>query len=150
MTKKNCFFIAVLIALAGIYVFYFTDWFQPKIIHISYTTRSTRVRARRGAAHPREIPIRFGLGRPYRLTEVKVIPAAEWQTNSSALPVWHLVSDSNSVPVNQFFYGERIRGMKPKIPGTRAEPLQSGVAYRLFLQAGSATGERDFEIKPAD
>ena len=36
MTKKNWLMLIVLLVLAGVYVFYFTDWFKPKII--SYFT----------------------------------------------------------------------------------------------------------------
>jgi hypothetical protein len=38
-----------------------------------------------------------------------------------------------------------IHGMKPKILGARAQPLEPGVKYRLFVTDGSAKGQLDFE-----
>ena len=35
MNKKNYILIAIALVLAGVYVVYFTDWFQPKIIQIA-------------------------------------------------------------------------------------------------------------------
>jgi len=61
-------------------------------------------------------------------------------------PVWHLISDSNSVPVKVFSYGQGIRGMKPAVAGSRAQPLETNVAYRLLVTAGKAKGQHDFEI----
>ncbi len=88
----------------------------------------------------------FGLDRYYRLTDVKVVPLAEWQTNHSVLPLWHLVSDSKSAPTKFFFYGQDIDGMKPFLPGTQPKPLETNVVYRLFLSAGSVNGQHDFQI----
>ena len=41
--------------------------------------------------------------------------------------------------------------MKPEVPGARAQPLQPGVKYRLFVTDGSAKGQHDFQpvAKPA-
>jgi hypothetical protein len=145
MKKKNWLMTIVLVVLASVYVFYFTDWFKPKIIHISHTSRAMRNFLRSG---PRDnvatTPIAFGFDHEYRFSEIKVIPTTS-QTNQNALPVWHLTSDSNSVPMKFFFYGQRIRGMKPAVGGTRPEPLQPGVTYRLLVTAGSAKGEHDFQ-----
>ena len=138
----------VLIVLAGVYVFYFTDWFKPKIIQISHTSRAFgRRSANRAGAM---VPITFGLEPPCRPTEIKVVPLAAWQANPNTPPVWHLIYSSNAAPVKMFFYGQRLRGLKPEIPGAQAEPLQPDVAYRLFLTAGKAKGQHDFEIKTAN
>jgi hypothetical protein len=144
MTKKNVILIAVALALAGVYVVCFTDWFKPKVIQISYTTRPGRFRSRPGATA--NISLTFGLGDDYKLTEIKIVPLAVLQTNPLALPVWHLVSDSNSVPISRFTYGQGIRGMKPEVPGVRAQMLQPNVTYRLLLQAGSLKGQHDFQV----
>jgi hypothetical protein len=150
MNKKNCVLIAIVVVLAGVYVVYFTNWFQPRAIHISSTTRriiQTDQNARAAAA-----PIRlyFDLGgADYSLTEVKVVPLAGLQTNKFAQPVWHLVSDEGSDDVNAFFYGENIRGMDPAVAGARPEPLQPGVTYRLFVAAGRARGQHTFTNGPA-
>ncbi len=142
MNKKNFILIAIVLVLAGVYVVYFTSWFRPKTIQISHTSRPARP-ARSGPAASRLV---FSLEDYYKLTEVKVVPLAEWQTDHGAPPVWHLVSDSNSVPVNVFAYGQRIRGMKPAVSGERPQPLETNVAYRLFVTAGAIKGQHDFEI----
>lgn len=151
MTKKNWLMMIVLIVLAGVYVFYFTDWFKPKIIHISHTSRDFRSRfGNNTGVNPAMVPIIFSLEPQCKPTEIKVVLLAEWQTNQNTLPVWHLIASSNSAPVKIFAYGQRIRGLKPEVPGARAEPLQPNVTYRLFVTAGSAKGQHDFEIKTAN
>jgi len=141
----------VLIALAGVYIFYFTDWFKPKIIHISHTSRAIRMRfLNNNATKPETTPITFGLEPQCQPTEIKVVPLAAWLTNQNVLPVWHLIADSNSVPIKIFVYGQRIRGLKPEVPGAHAEPLQPDVTYRLFVTAGKAKGQHDFEVKAAN
>jgi hypothetical protein len=151
MTKKNWLMMIVLIALGGVYIFCFTGWFKPKIIHISHTSRAIRRRfPDNNAAAAATVPITFSLDPQCKPTEIKVVPLAAWQTNRNALAVWHLISSSNSVPVKIFAYGQRIRGMKPEVPGSRPEPLQPDVTYRLFVTAGSAKGQHDFEVKGAD
>ena len=142
--------LVVLLGLAGVYVFYFTDWFKPKLIHISHTSRAFRSRFANPAVRPAATPITFGVEPECRPTEIKVVPLAAWQTNANTLPVWHLVASTNAAPVKMFFYGQRVRGLKPAIAGTRAEPLETNVVYRLFLTAGSAKGQHDFEIKSAN
>jgi hypothetical protein len=150
MTKKNWLLTVVLIALAGVYVFYFTDWLKPKIIHISSTSRAMRSRFRNPiAGNPETVPVMFSLEPPCRLTEIKVVPLAAWQTNHDTLPVWHLLASSNSAPVKIFSYGQHLRGLKPEVSGAPAEPLQPNVTYRLFVTAGKAHGQHDFEIKSA-
>jgi hypothetical protein len=137
--------IAVALVLAGVYAVYFTDRFKPKIIQISHTSRPMRLALRPGQKNnPATIPIIFGFGHEYRFNDIKVVSVAALETNKDELPVWHLTSDSNSVPLKLFFYGQHIPGMKPAVPGMRPEPLQPGVTYRLFVKSGSATGQHDF------
>jgi hypothetical protein len=151
MTKKNWLMTIVLVVLASVYVFYFTDWFKPKIIHISSTSRAIRSRFRNAAAsNLAPVPVIFSLEPQSKLTEIKVVPLAAWQANQGVLPVWHLVASSNSMPVKMFVYGQHIRGLKPEVPGASAEPLQPDVTYRLFVSAGSAKGQHDFEVKPVE
>jgi len=144
MTKKNFILIAFALALAGVYVFFFTNWFKPQTIQIYHASRAMRG-LRPGAAKSDILPITFGFQRELELTEVKVVPLAALQANKDTLPIWHLVSDSNSVPIKFFFYGERIRGMKPEVSGSRPEPLQTNIVYRLFVTAGSIKGQHDFQ-----
>ena len=149
MPKKQWLLVGVLVVLAGVYVRYFTTWLRPKTILIHHTSRTTnpnsRFRARPAAANADIEPVTFGFDEPLRLTEIKVVRLAEWQTNSQAAPFWHLVSDSNSAPILDFRYGQGIRGMRPAVPGSHAEPLQPNVPYRLFVQAGSLQGQHDFQ-----
>ena len=49
-----------------------------------------------------------------------------------------------------FVYGQHIRGLKPEVPGANAEPLQPDVTYRLFVTAGTAKGQHDFEVKSVE
>ena len=143
MGKKQWFLCSVAIVLAGLYICFFTDWFKPTIIHISHTARPMQSRSSRSAT---TVALVFGLDRYYRLTDVKVVPLAEWQTDQSVLPLWHLISDPKSRLTKFFFYGENIRGMKPAVPGVHPKPLETNVVYRLFVSAGSAKGQHDFQI----
>jgi hypothetical protein len=150
MSKKNLILIAVTLVLAGVYVVYFTDWFKPKTIHIAHTSRFIRGAFRPGQRNSyATVPIIFTFEREYEFTEIKIVPLAALQTNSLAQPVWHLVSDDGSDSINHFFYGEKIEGMDPVVEGKRPEPLQPGVTYRLFVAAGKAKGQHDFQAKAA-
>jgi len=142
MNKKSYTLIAIALVLAGVYAVYFTDWFRPETIHISHTSRPARF-ARSGQAAAR---LGFGLGDDYELTEIEVVPLAEFQTNKLAQPVWHLVGDPSSDSINLFFYGQKIDGMNPAVEGARPERLQPGVTYRLFVAAGKINGQHDFHI----
>jgi len=151
MTKKNWLLMVALIALAGVYVFYFTNWFKPKIIHISHTSRAFRPRsAGKARVNPDLVPITFGLEPQCQPTEIVVVPLAAWQTNQNTLPVWHLVASTNGTPIKMFTYGQRLRGLKPEVAGGHAQPLEPNVTYRLFVTAGKAKGQHDFEVKPAE
>jgi hypothetical protein len=160
MDKKNIFLVGVVVMLAAVYVVYFTDWFRPKVIQISHIYRTAR--ATRGARAARNTGIApaaqnaaatqrliFGLGQNYLLKEVKVVPLAALLTNKFALPVWHLVTSSNSMPLHLFLYGQGIRGMRPAAAGSRPEPIQPGVTYRLFVTATKGRGQHDFQIEAA-
>jgi len=144
MTKKNLMLVLLAIGLATVYVVWFTDWFRPKVVFIYHTSRNLRPNLARGNALPSLI---FGVKPQVRLTELKVVSLAEFETNQNTMPVWHLVSDSNSVPVKTFFYGQRIAGMHAKIEGVHAEALETNVTYRMFLTAGRIKGQHDFELK---
>jgi hypothetical protein len=168
MTKKNWLLIFIALVLASVYAVYFTDWFTPKTIHIiTHSERTGRAGRAGRAGHTNNnpgfltrlsnlansaandsttIPVIFTPGKPYKLTELKVIDLDEFQTNKNCLPLWHLIADTNSVPIGQSFnYGQRLPGMKPVVPGERAQPLKPGVKYRLIVTDGSARGEHDFQ-----
>ncbi|MGH7951687.1 MAG: hypothetical protein ACREFE_07180 [Limisphaerales bacterium] len=143
MTKKNLVLIAFALALAVVYIYFFTDWFKSKTIQIVHTERPMIRRFRRGA--PISV-ITFGFDRAYRLNEIKVVPLVAWRTNSAVLPVWHLISDAGSEPLKFFRYGQPVRGMKPSVAGSRAQPLEPNVIYRLLVRAGSIKGRHDFQL----
>jgi hypothetical protein len=130
MNKKSWILIAIAIVLGSVYIIHFSGWFKPKVILISHDQRFGR--------------INFSLGTAYPLTSIKVVPVSALQSNKYALPVWELKSDSNSVPTKIFSYGERIRGMKPLVSNARPDPLEPGVAYRLFVEIGPRKVEHDF------
>jgi hypothetical protein len=144
MTKKNFWLMTAFIMVATVYVCFFTDWFQPKKITLFDTSRPMQhFRGRKDLPY-----IMFGITEgKLKLTEVKVVPLDGYKTNSTTSPVWHLISDSNSVPVQRFFYGQRIWGMKPYVQGLTPQPLETNVTYRLFVVAGGVKGQHDFEIK---
>ena len=144
MTKKNLALVLLAAGLMVVYAVWFSDWFRPKVVKIYHSNRDLRGAARRGNALPNFL---LGLSPQVKLTELKIVPVAALETNKHAVPVWHLVSDSNSVPVKMFFYGQYIAGMRPAIKGVQAEALHSNMTYRLFVSAGRAKGEHDFELK---
>ena len=144
--KRNWLLILIAVILMVVYAVYFTDWWQPKTIEIFHTSRMVHSRKHRGVAST-EPSLIFGINRSLRLTEIKVVPLADYKTNPATLPLWHLVSDSNSVPTKAFTYGQSIRGLKPAVSGVRAEPLTNGVVYRIIVVAGQFEGHNDFELK---
>ncbi len=148
MTKKSWLLVVFAVALAVVYIHFFTDWFKPTVIQISHIERPMPFRGRPGANIP---IITFGFDRAYRFSDIKVVPFAGWQTNQSILPLWHLTANSKSAPMKFFRYGQNIRDMKPAVAHARPEPLQSNVIYRLLVQVGSVTAHHDFQLghKPA-
>jgi hypothetical protein len=144
MTKKNLVLLLFTLGLAVVYAIWFTDWFHPVALRISHTHRDLHPHLQHGNALP---SLKFGVNGEFRLTEIKVVPLDGYETNHNILPLWHLVSDSNSVPVKTFFYGEYIRGMRPNLKGAGPEALQTNVTYRMFVRAGKAAGQHDFELQ---
>ena len=149
MTKKQLVLVLVVLVALIAYVRYFTDWFTPDSIQIVHTLRgpmpSKRPRARGADENQNVNTVAFSLNGKFELTEVKVVSVTELATNKYAHAVWHLITDSNSVPKKGFVYGESIQGMRLKMAGVRAEPLEPGVPYRLMLTAGDIKGEHDFK-----
>jgi len=141
MRNKKFIWFGVLLVLGGIYIHYFTHWFEKREIAITASLRPSR------RAGETVFPVFFTLNGNYKLTSVKVIPLEDDKFNPLAAPVWHLVSDSYWVRTRAFFYGQPIRGMKPALEGSRPEPLKPGVVYRLIVSAGGSTGHKDFKAK---
>ncbi len=134
----------LLTGLVVLYAVYFTDWFRPKTLKIFHVVRNLR----QGPARAGMIPsLMFGVGQEVRLAEVRVGRDADFKTNKYPVWWWHLVSDSNSIPVKEFFYGQYIRGMKPDVKGARPQDLETNVMYRLIVQAGKYKGEHEFQLQ---
>ena len=157
MNKKSYFLIGLVLVMAGIYVVYFTNWFKTGSIGI-FTTQlgarmsgppSARMTARAGTVAASANFLTFGLDDYYELTEIKVVPLAELQTNALAEPVWHLVGDPSSDSIKSFTYAQSVEGMVPAVNGLQPEPLETGVLYRIFVTDGKLKGQHDFHLGPA-
>ncbi len=147
MDGKNATLLALLVVLGGLAYWIFGDSFRRPEVKVFVTMRPKIPARGIDVEHPPEDRVVFGLGTELRLTDVQVVPVAALQTNQLAPPVWHVVSDSNSVPTSTFAYGERIRGMRPRNAGTKAEPLAPSTEYRITVRAGSQTGRYDFKTR---
>ncbi|MGH8246383.1 MAG: hypothetical protein ACREUU_08115, partial [Gammaproteobacteria bacterium] len=124
MTKNGIVLSIIAVILAAVYVANFTDWFRKDGIQIIPTVRPGSASAI--PRDPDDVPVHrvsFALDGKYKLTCVKVLVAAELATNKYATPLWHLVSDSNSLPTKSIVYGYPIKGMKPSLPLARPDPL---------------------------
>ncbi len=145
MSKKNIFLFLTLLILGAVYIYFFTEFFNKPIISIS-----ARPRLERGAKDaPPRYAVSFNFDSRCELTQVKVVAVTELETNKYARAYWHLISDTNSAPVKGLIYGDNVKGMKPKIPKMKAEPLQPGNKYRLLIEAGDRRGQIDFEVPAA-
>ncbi len=147
MTKKNWLLIALIVLLGGFSVYLNKDWFAKDSIQIIHRSRPARGAFSR--RNPEVEPVTFGFDRKLKLTLLKVIPLSDIETNQHPQPIWHLVSDSNSVPIKTFEYGMRIRGMRPAIKGAEPTPLSPGAGYRLVIEAGAQKAQHDFIAVPA-
>ena len=154
MSRKEFILAGVVVMLAGAYAVFFTDWFRAGVMRIEHSVRSQRdawsgSRRVDPAGRLDVGNVTFALHRSYKLTSVKVLPLARYQTNKFTPPVWELVSKSGSAPVDGFSYGMKITGMTPSSRSLTPEPLEPGVEYRLVVTAGSLTGEHDFKLAGA-
>jgi hypothetical protein len=145
MTKNGMMLSVVAVILAAVYIYKFTDWFNKPTIQIIY-----QIRPSRNVPNPRNpdqapvYPVSFNFDGKYELTAVKVVSAEDMTTNKYPTPLWHLVSDSNSMPIKAIIYGYPIKGMKPAVPRARPQPLQPEVEYVLMLEAGKIRAQTNF------
>ena len=149
MTKKNLALIGTAILLIAFFLYVNRDWFTRGRIQIYHRALPKMGAGRRRPGAAPAAPLLFGFDRRLALTSVKVVPVSDLETNSRPHPVWHLVTDSNSLPTEGFTYGMTVPGMKPAINGASAEALEPGIKYRLLIQAGSLTAQHDFTAQPA-
>lgn len=145
MSRNGIVLTAIALILGATYVFYFTDLFNKQAIQIIPQVRPNRV-----SAIPRTdegtavYPVSFALDGKYQLTSVKVVAADDLKTNKYPEALWHLISESNSLPTKSFLYGQKIPGMKPSSPRAIPQPLQPNVSYTLLLEAGKNKGRTNF------
>ena len=99
-------------------------------------------------SRPSSHTVSFALSRRLALTDLKVIPASDLATNKFPHPIWHLISDSNSVPTKAVVYGLPIRGMRPAVKDAWPDPLEPNTAYKLFLESDAGKVEHDFKTPP--
>ena len=144
MTKKNIFLIISALLLASLSLYLNKDRFRSDSIQIGERWTEPGQRMARRNPKANGPVLRFLLDRQVKLTSLKVIPLSDIQTNKHPHPIWEMITDSNSVPVKDFFYGMPIRGMRPSVKGATADPLQTNTQYRLFVEAGSMKAEHDF------
>ena len=142
--------IALGLVLGGFSLYINRDWFAKDTIQIFSRSRPSRVPffRRKGPDNSPINPLIFTFDRKVKLTSLKVIPVSSIQTNSFPHPIWNLVSESNSVPLKTFTYGMRIQGMHPEVKGLDPEPLEPGVKYRMFVEAGKQKAQHDFTPEP--
>jgi hypothetical protein len=148
MTKKNVFLIILVAALGGLSLYMNRDHFATPPIQITHRDLIGRGRRQNRGGFPGET-MHFLLDREVRLTSIKVLPLNTVETNKNSTPLWHLVSDSGSVPVKLFSYGFRIEGMEPAVKGEIATPLEAGGSYRILIEAGHQKAVHDFTLPPA-
>jgi hypothetical protein len=152
MSRKEWVLVALVLVLGGLYVVYFSGWLGPRVIRVEYSVRSAREAWGTGGrrvnpAGKAELGgVSFALHRNYKLTSVKVLPAADAKTERYAHPLWHLVARKGSQPVDSLAYGLPVAGMTNASAGVGPEPLETGVEYRLLVEAGSWKGARDFVV----
>jgi len=127
--------ISFALVLAIVYIAYFTDWLKPKNIHVF-----SRISPASGA-------LVFYLDKPYPLTSVEVVAAADAKTNKFPHALWHVVAEPGSEPIDTFNYGGAIPGMKPEIASALPEQLQPGTDYSLLIESGKhLKGEKSFSV----
>jgi hypothetical protein len=148
MSRKQWMIAGAVVSLAALSLYVNRDWFAKDTIQIYH--RSKPARAVFSAARKRPDasaainPIFFGFNAKVHLTSVKVVVAADLLTNKYPHALWHLVSESNSVPLKDFSYGSPIPGMRPAVKGLAPEPLSPGVGYTLLIEATDFKGSHDF------
>ena len=133
--------IALAVVLGGFSLYLNQGRFGRDKVRVYHRSRPSRGGRNRSGIEP----IFFAFDRSLKLTSLKVIPVQEIETNKYPHPIWHLISSSNSVPVETFTYGTPIRGMRPAVQGATPDPLEPGVKYRLLVEAGALKLQHDFE-----
>jgi hypothetical protein len=145
MTRKIWLLLGLAVLLAAGSLYLNREWFAKDIPQIYHRSRPLRaVSTRRKRDDSAVDPITFGFDRRLKLTSIKVFLLNDVKTNKYPYPIWHLVSDSNSVPTKAFGYGAPIKGMHPAVKGATPQPLEPGTSYQLVVEAPNFKGTHDF------
>ena len=144
MTKKGLILSILAAFMAATYVTFFTDWFEAKSIQIIASLRGKRPSTveRWDTTQVKLVP--FKLDSKYKLTSLKVVMAEDWATNQYPVPLWEMVAEDGSEPVDTIIYGQKVKGMKPKLSDQFPEPLEADIHYLLLLEAGRIKGQTNF------
>src|SRR5277367_1646887 len=110
MTRKQWMLLILAVLLGGLSLYLNKDRFASDGIQIISMSRPSRF-SPRAQGDSSVVPVLFGLNRRAKLTSVKVLAVSDLETNKHPRALWHLISDSNSIPVKEFFYGTQIHGM---------------------------------------
>jgi hypothetical protein len=147
-SRRNLLIASVALVVTGLFAYVYRDAFRPDEIQITHrVVVGPPVRGlSRTNQNLKVTQLVFGLDQKRELTEIKVINAAALESGTNTAPLWHVISDSNSIPVKVFAYGDHIRGLRPLVKKSRPIPLESNVTYRLVVRAGRATGQHDFSV----
>jgi hypothetical protein len=140
MFSKQTVLVLTAIVLAGVYVYFFTDWINTPHIQIIAQTRPIQPRGPVAKVYP----VSFLLDGKYKLRSVKVVPLAAFETNKFTPPSWQLIAYTNVPLTEGFLYGQRIPGMRPWMTNAQPQRLEANTAYRLLVVAGRAKGQVDF------
>ena len=133
--------IALLVALAFLYVHFFTNWFAKGQLVIRASNRPAM------AADATVESIVFTLNDEYKIKNLQVFELEDGKFNPKGHMLWHLVSESNASPTQLIVYGRRVRGMKQAPDNKAPEPLQPDVGYRIVVSADKLTGFADFKTR---
>src|SRR5205809_6856943 len=109
MFSKQNVLILLAVVLAGIYVYYFTDWINRPRIQIIAQIRPIPPRGPAALVYP----VSFLLDGQYRLPSVKVVPLSGYEANKFLTPLWHLTAYTTTPPSQGFPSGQRLPRMHP-------------------------------------
>src|SRR6516164_5318199 len=97
--RKKLWIAASVLVVAGLLAYIYRDAFRPQEILITH--RVVVGPPIRGLSRTNQdlkiAQVAFGLDRKYKLTEIKVISLTALETGTKMVPLWHVISDSNSV-----------------------------------------------------
>ena len=141
--------VSLLALILGVAYFGLFSGCRTESIQISALHRPHRRGDKAEAGITPIYPVTFKFNRGYKLTSVRVVAADDLKTNKYPYALWHLVSDPEGRPasVKAIMYGQEVRGLKPKIPGAVADPLNPDTQYVIFVEAGKVKSQTNFTAR---